>query len=1255
LTSSKYFNNLIFTLSNNTFSSQNSNNSSNENIQSDSSSPKSIPSTVSVPLRGERGPRGERGSKGDDGRHGIDGKKGERGDKGDRGDRGPRGEKGSKGDKGDKGLKGDKGERGYRGYKGDKGDKGNKGDRGYMGPPGPAPMTPDGKLKLSEIDAYNYRFTLNKKPILIASEERTKLTSYSNPKSSITIDKDINIKNNDNLIFTADGDNVTIGSTGNVKINGKIVNMKNVETESLKSSTLSIKGGRSKHNKSKNNTEFNNQSGRNQISGDTTIFGNVNFLGDLSVAKDRNIKIGNFTLKDKGTALVIMNNKGEELKTIPLKKGNETLNFGKFKMKEMKRGLAFLNENGEEIQRIGYSKKHKFNPEDIHLRDNMRRDNKLFSNADKLACVSYSGKPCGGKVKEWVDPQLSDARKFIKLDLKSNKLITHIVINRKIYMNDNTKNTKLKILATNETPKVEKFQNTKSTPRGGTYNTGRSVGYTHTGNVTFSYQFKSLSDEYVIPVNTIGRYVILEHPFITKGISVYTRKLYDEVLSIPLSYAQKIAKKKAELGISSSAKSSPKKSPKSTPKSTPKKSPKSSPKKSPKSSPKKSSKKSSRSERRKQREKALAESKKKFLAKKESMKKAMLKKVALKRKEINKIKAKRESLKKKMSAKLAAESAYLNPPSPKSNVFKSPESSPKFKAANQNQNMKDNKKKSPSNSVASSAQSSKASSSKSKVFNSPESSPKFKAANNNQNMKDNKKKSPSNSVASSVSTSKSKVFNSPESSPKFKPANNNNKKIITPKSTSEQLKQTEIELEKSERKIDQLERIMNKSMNIEKFEESAISQNLRKELKQIDNNITGIKTEISTERKRVEIALQTEKKKIALLKKKQEDLIKKELQQVAEKKKALDESLKQAAKKTNFGNVQRLEKIEQIKKQIKAQEKIEKKIKVEKEAVIAKNIINTKIKLVDLTRQYGIAKKNNNIAQIAKIEIAIKDNAQILEKDTKKSIMDKDMQIKELIKRIKDNTYYLMKNEEKQQKTPTEKTQMEIKFLKIDLKEDKQKLESLKAEMSKYNLTAKINTERYKLRNSIKKIQQQIREAPSQDVAKALKNALKVMVKKLDESTEASRTLDKITNIYDKIKILNHKLLVKSNLDKDLIKKEIIKHQAHINKLNTLYKLINIKTKLEDKYKKLNEKLNELINEDVENPKEIRKVKLEITNNLKNLREINKNYSYITRKLTYDENVEKLNRELKTIKSNETKQSIISKFNEKNKDRKSVV
>jgi hypothetical protein len=30
---------------------------------------------------------------------------------------------------------------------------------------------------------------------------------------------------------------------------------------------------------------------------------------------------------------------------------------------------------------------------------------------------------------------------------------------------------------------------------------------------------------------------------------------------------------------------------------------------------------------------------------------------------------------------------------------------------------------------------------------------------------------------------------------------------------------------------------------------------------------------------------------------------------------------------------------------------------------------------------------------------------------------------------------------------------------------------------------------------------------------------------------------------------------------KDLIKKEIIKHQVHIDKLNTLYKLINIKTR----------------------------------------------------------------------------------------------
>jgi hypothetical protein len=361
-------------ISNNTFSSSNSEISIDSDNSANTNSNHSDGNSHVV----KDGHDGRDGKDGLDGKDGYDGKDGK------------------------DGKDGIDGKDGKDGKDGEPGKDGRDGHDGKDGEDGQSP-----KINFSNTQSSDFKFSINKRPIFTANKEKTKLTSYSHPKSSISIDKDVRIRNNGNLIFTADGDNVSIGSNGNVKINGKVLDVRKMTADSIDSASLSITGGRSKHNKQKNKTEFNNK-GRNQISGDTTLFGNLNLLGDVSVAKDRTINIGNFVLKDKGTSLVIMNNKGDELKTIPLKKGNETLKLGKFQMKEMKRGLAFLNENGEEVQKIAYAKKHKFTAKDVHLRDNMRRDNKLFSDVEKLACIGNTGKVCGGKVKEWVDPQLID-------------------------------------------------------------------------------------------------------------------------------------------------------------------------------------------------------------------------------------------------------------------------------------------------------------------------------------------------------------------------------------------------------------------------------------------------------------------------------------------------------------------------------------------------------------------------------------------------------------------------------------------------------------------------------------------------------------------------------------------------------------------------------------------------------------------------------------------------------------------------------
>jgi hypothetical protein len=294
-------------------------------------------------------------------------------------------------------------------------------------------------------------------------------------------------------------------------------------------------------------------------------------------------------------------------------------------------------------------------------------------------------------------------------------------------LNSSSKKTKLEIRATNDMPVIEKFQNTTPTGRGGSYNSGRSVKYSQEGNVTFTYTFDSLSDEYIIPVNTIGRYVILYHPFITKGISVYTRKLYNDVSSIPLSYAQRIAKRKAELSnknkdsedsddsekkVTSSVTEKSKKDEREAQKEEKREEKREAKKEAQREAKKEAKKEKDDDEEKKEkdsdessvkstpskpltREQKLKISKKKFLARKAMLKKKMEQKVAKRRAEIKKAAQRRAALKKKMESKLAAENKFLTPETPKSNVFRSPESSPKFKAANdsnKNTPKKQNKK-----------------------------------------------------------------------------------------------------------------------------------------------------------------------------------------------------------------------------------------------------------------------------------------------------------------------------------------------------------------------------------------------------------------------------------------------------------------------------------------------------------------------------------------------------------------------------------
>ena len=595
---------------------------------------------------GPRGQSGERGSKGDIGSMGPRGYEGPRGlqgpigQKGDRGAFGPpgprgipgeRGLKGSKGDIGPRGLigsRGDKGEKGDKGDKGQKGDKGDRGERGYMGPAGPpgsSLVTKNGNpLNLLDVNGQSYRVQINKNEFISGTTQDGRISSPSVSSNNITLGKTITMRSRGNLVFAADGTNLTIGSNGTVSINGKKTKIQNLEAD-----TLTTKGGRSflnpknlptvfnsmdgknyirgdtnmagdvstdgsirsgkslkiatnasKYNLKRLDTEFSAKDGVNYIRGDSELSGNTRVLGDITLSKgnklklrDNNnylesseksleinsdskssvsfikrdnvsnksvmdivnndkgtpfvkvsgeIRLGRFQIKDKGDKLIISNDLGDELRTIQLMKGNENSRIGSFNIIEKKKGLSFQNDKGEELHRIPYAREHKFKPSDVSLTDLNRTKNSSFTDRQKEYCYD-GGKSnvCGGDLKEWNDPSLSNFRKSVTFNLNDTKLITHIIISRKLYQDQ-------------EDPKNYASLNIFNKKDGEKYD-----------QLTFSFDFKNMSDEYVIPVNTIGKFIQVSSPFIIKKFQVFTRKLYDELRVEDIANAKKSAADRA--------------------------------------------------------------------------------------------------------------------------------------------------------------------------------------------------------------------------------------------------------------------------------------------------------------------------------------------------------------------------------------------------------------------------------------------------------------------------------------------------------------------------------------------------------------------------------------------------------------------------------------------------------------------------------------------------------------------------------------
>ena len=339
----------------------------------------------------------------------------------------------------------------------------------------------------------SYKLAINKNPMIVGSKKEAKFLSPLNNNTHVTLGKNILLKNRGSHVLSADGSNLQLGSNGSIRING--------------------------------NSNY--------------IKGNTQINGKLKVNAD--IKIGKFTIKDKGTYLAILNDTNDVIQKINLKKGNDELKIGKYTMLEGKRGLSLYNDIGQEIHKIAYTRLHKFNYNDVSLRDTIRKNPGDFTKNEREGCInSKLGLVCGGNLKEWNRVELNKSRIYVKLDLRNSVLITHIIISRKLFDEDTNM------------PNIAKLR---------IFN--KSLDGT-LKELTMEYNFKTISDEYIIPINTIGRFIYITNPFIIKNIKVMTRKLYDDISAYP--FEKKLIL--PYLGKSSLKSISPKLSSKSTRKSS---------------------------------------------------------------------------------------------------------------------------------------------------------------------------------------------------------------------------------------------------------------------------------------------------------------------------------------------------------------------------------------------------------------------------------------------------------------------------------------------------------------------------------------------------------------------------------------------------------------------------------------------------------------------------------------------------------------
>ena len=204
-----------------------------------------------------------------------------------------KGDKGESGDPGYDGMIGPIGPAGsYGGPRGPPGPQGPRGDRGIDGPPGP-PGNIDDVFKGDRSEKTFQEFRNKAYPKLFYKASGELGIDTDSPEGML----DINANNYQNVGFIVRRQGksstfkISIDDTDNIELNLKgntFIRSGNNKSELSRlhvKTNLEVKGGTSQYNTTQQNTIFNDGGNKNNIGGDTRIFGNLEVMGNITNEK----------------------------------------------------------------------------------------------------------------------------------------------------------------------------------------------------------------------------------------------------------------------------------------------------------------------------------------------------------------------------------------------------------------------------------------------------------------------------------------------------------------------------------------------------------------------------------------------------------------------------------------------------------------------------------------------------------------------------------------------------------------------------------------------------------------------------------------------------------------------------------------------------------------------------------------------------------------------------------------------------------